>query len=56
MGIIEDREWHKRRGRFKDCDDDEPGRVQIKPGLLIPVERQTHNRDKDGRILPDGSE
>lgn len=46
--VMREREWRERRGRFADCDPDEPGRVQIMPGEPPEPELQTHNIGPDG--------
>jgi hypothetical protein len=42
MGFLHDREWVKRRGRYKDCDADTRDRHQIRPGPQVPDSEATH--------------
>jgi len=42
MGWLEDRDWRKRLGRFRDCDRDDSEHRQIMPGRKIGIIFQTH--------------
>jgi hypothetical protein len=51
--MVEALEWKRRRGRFKDCDEDTEERPQIMPGLQPKPELQTHTRTgEDDRGAP----
>jgi hypothetical protein len=49
-------DWINRRGRFEGIERDTPDRPQIKPGPEIPLRDQTHNRDREGRVIGDGAD
>ena len=49
MAFGEDRDWRKRQGRFRNCERDEPDRMQIKPTKRPDdVMRETHAHDPGG--------
>jgi hypothetical protein len=47
-GALEEREWKKRHGRFRDMEKDTEERPQVMPGPEPPVMEQTHTRRGEG--------
>jgi hypothetical protein len=54
--IAEERDWEHRRGRFEECERDEPGKPEVMPGLPPILAKQTHTTVNDeGREYHDGT-